>query len=295
MSFLWNQTESVSHQTLPLNAVLHKKRTATAPELSFSLHNHESLEINVLLEGSLSITVGGREYLMRPGDAVLCNPFDFHSGAWQHSGTAGTFIGFTMMLNSMLWFNRSPLHESCSALLENRYRFDEYYPAGSSRIPEIIQTILTLYMNKSSINDCRCLKLAYELLDELFSNYYHPSEESHSLERNVDFLRNVSAYVTANYTRDISTSDIAEALFMEITQFCHTFKRHFGASFRNYLCQYRCIRAAELYKGHCMSIAEIASAVGFSDYCHFSRSFKKYIGQPPSFYFGKWKNKYPLA
>ena len=78
-------------------------------------------------------------------------------------------------------------------------------------------------------------------------------------------------------------------MYMEISLFCHTFKRHFGISFSSHLCRYRCIRAAELYKNSGMNIADIAAAVGFSDYCYFSRSFKKYIGQSPAIYFGKWK------
>jgi AraC-like DNA-binding protein len=38
-----------------------------------------------------------------------------------------------------------------------------------------------------------------------------------------------------------------------------------------------------------LSVKDIATAVGFNDYCYFSRSFKKYVGQSPAFYFKKWK------
>ena len=36
-----------------------------------------------------------------------------------------------------------------------------------------------------------------------------------------------------------------------------------------------------------ISISQIAEQVGFSDYCHFSKTFKKIIGVTPSMYFQK--------
>ncbi|MBR4866617.1 MAG: helix-turn-helix domain-containing protein, partial [Clostridia bacterium] len=57
------------------------------------------------------------------------------------------------------------------------------------------------------------------------------------------------------------------------------------------LCRYRVQRAATDYAFSSLSIAEIAEAVGFSDYCYFSKSFKKYIGKSPAEYLGKWKKK----
>ena len=36
-------------------------------------------------------------------------------------------------------------------------------------------------------------------------------------------------------------------------------------------------------------ISTADAAVGFLDYCYFSRAFKKHIGQSPAVYFGKWK------
>lgn len=48
---------------------------------------------------------------------------------------------------------------------------------------------------------------------------------------------------------------------------------------------YRIIKSTELYKNSGLSIAEIATRVGFSDYSYFSRSFKKHMGISPSKYF----------
>jgi len=281
-------SKAMPYRTLPFNVVSHSSEEMEHCTSAIILHQHEVLEINLLLEGEMFITVGEHRYHMKPGDAVLCNPFDIHSGDWADEGRHSHFLGFTILLSKMLGFPDSPLAENCSALLENRCRFDEFYPAGTSRIPELLQEMLAVYTEKSSVNECRALTLTYTLLEELFAGHFHTLTGQLSPHRNVDFMRSVAIFVQENYARDIGTADVAAAVYMEMSQFCHMFKRHFGVSFSNHLCRYRCIRAAELYKNSGMAIADIAAAVGFSDYCYFSRSFKKHIGQSPSRYFGKW-------
>ena len=277
-----------SYKTLPFNVAPHSSEDHPLKLFPIHTHQHEVMEINLMLEGEMFITVEERRYHLKPGDAVLCNPFDIHSGDWAKTDEFSRFLGFTISLDRMLGFPNSPLAENCAALLENRCRFDEFYPAGTSRIPELLQEMLAVYMEKSNVNECRALTLTYTLLEELFAGHFHTLTGQLSPHRNVDFLRSVAIFVRENYARDIGTADVAAAVYMEMSQFCHMFKRHFGVSFSNHLCRYRCIRAAELYKNSGMAITDIAAAVGFSDYCYFSKSFKKYIGQTPAKYFGKW-------
>lgn len=281
-------TQKTPYRTLPFNIVSHSSKELGRGSYVIVPHQHEVLEINLLLEGEMVITVEDRRYHLHPGDAVLASPFDIHSGDWAAGCEYGRFLGFTVNLEQTLGFPDSPLAENCTALLENRCRFDEFYPAGTSRIPELLQEMLAVYMEKSNVNECRALTLTYTLLEELFAGHFHTLTGQLSPHRNVDFMRSVAIFVRENYARDIGTADVAAAVYMEMSQFCHMFKRHFGVSFSNHLCRYRCIRAAELYKNSGMAITDIAAAVGFSDYCYFSRSFKKYIGQTPAKYFGKW-------
>lgn len=277
------------YTTLPINIIMHSAKNSEAEPAPIISHIHEQLEINLMLGGEMSISVDDRSYLLRPNDAVLCNPFAVHSGKWLTPNDANRFIGISIDLEKMFNFDQSPLAESCKALLTNKCKFDEFYPSGSSRIPDILQEILSVYTEKSNRNECRVLSLVYTLFEELFENHFHHTENQIGRHKNVDFLRETALFINENYTKDITTSDLAKALFMETSQFCHAFKRNFGVCFSNHLCKFRCIRATELYKNTTKSISEIALAVGFSDYCYFSKAFKKYIGISPAKYFGKWK------
>ena len=194
-------------------------------------------------------------------------------------------------MESLMKFQASPLFSAINALDEQKYRFDVFYPRGDGRIRDILCELLDVYTVKSNANECRALALTFDLLSILFTDHYHESDNAQSTARSTEFIKEVSAFVQSNYTRDIGTADAAEAMHMEISQFCHTFKRHFGVPFRNHLCKYRCLRATELYREESISVTDIASSLGFSDYCYFSRSFKKYVGVSPAVFFGRWKKQ----
>ena len=67
--------------------------------------------------------------------------------------------------------------------------------------------------------------------------------------------------------------------------------RYTGISLHNYLQNYRIERAIELLESTDLPISEICSTVGFSDFTHFSKFFKKKTGYTPSgFRSGNKKN-----
>ena len=287
MSFYKISSVTYPYNTLPINVVMYANEEGREPAII--LHNHSSLEINLVVEGKMRFTLDGEDYFLERGDAILCNPFSLHSGTFLDSDRPGKFIGFTASLEKLFAFQGSPLFSAMKALNEQKYIFDVFYPAQSSRIGEILHELLAVYTVKSNANECRALFLTFELMSILFDGHYRESSNAPSNAKSTDFIKDVSAFVQNNFTRDIGTADAAEALHMEISQFCHTFKRHFGIPFRNHLCKYRCFRATELYRSADIPITDIATSVGFSDYCYFSRSFKKHIGVSPAVFFGRWK------
>ena len=287
MSHYLYSSAATPYKTLPFNVTLHKKEYGESRATPIISHYHEQLEIDLLLSGEMLITVDDNAYALKEGDAVICNPFHIHKGEWADESDTGSFLGFTVDLRKMLLFKGSPLERVCLDLLENRGRFDELISARCGWLKQRLEELLTVYSEKSEINDCRALSLLYDLMAELLKSHYHAEDDRRALHRNIEFLRRVSIFVNENYSRDIGTADIAAALYTDVSQFCRTFKKHFGDTFSNHLCRYRCIRATEMYLYDGMTIADIAASVGFSDYCYFSKSFKKHIGVAPSVYFAK--------
>lgn len=91
------------------------------------------------------------------------------------------------------------------------------------------------------------------------------------------------AYIQENYARDVGLADIAEAAHMSPFHLTRLFKRATGVAPYQYLIQLRVNSARALLAAGAgrRSLAEVASAVGFSDQSHLSRHFKRLLGMTP--------------
>lgn len=276
------------HVTLPINSTSKHHTDKNAPCNLCDIHNHINLEITTVLSGEVHVQLDNTDCLVKAGETILANPFVLHSYTREKDCDDLEYITLTITLSSIFSYPNSELSVCASDLVETRCRFDEFYPAGHP-ISEYVKNIHKLYRNKSLQNESLSLANVYGLLGELLEHHYHSALENNTYKRDVTFLQNVTAYIRENYAKDITSVDVAGELFMGMSHFCRVFRRHFGTSFSNHLCKYRIERAVELYTKQEMPLAEVAKQVGFNDYCYFSRSFKRYMGESPAQYLKKHK------
>lgn len=90
-------------------------------------------------------------------------------------------------------------------------------------------------------------------------------------------------YIEENCTReDLSLKDVAERLGMSVPYLSRSFKEEIGVTFVKYVIGVRMDMAARLLRETSVQTTEAAFRVGFSDYVHFSKTFKKHFGLTPS-------------
>ncbi len=89
-------------------------------------------------------------------------------------------------------------------------------------------------------------------------------------------------YMERHYSEPMRLQDVAGSCQMGIYEFSRTFKRAFGLTFRDYLCQYRLERALDLLINPRVSVTEVACAVGLPNVSHFTRTFRRHLGVTPS-------------
>ena len=90
-------------------------------------------------------------------------------------------------------------------------------------------------------------------------------------------------FIQESYSRDVSLSDIAEAVHLSPFHVARLFKQALGVSPHQYLIQVRVNSARALLEAGSgeRSLAEVASAVGFADQSHLTRHFKRLLGVTP--------------
>ncbi|WP_339295772.1 response regulator [Paenibacillus sp. FSL W7-1279] len=98
-------------------------------------------------------------------------------------------------------------------------------------------------------------------------------------------IQKAKRYIEENYAmEDLSLQEVADSVGMSVTYLSRTFKSETNMNFVKYLVQVRMEKARELLAESELSAQETAYRVGFSDYVHFSKTFKKFHGLTPSAY-----------
>jgi AraC family transcriptional regulator len=94
--------------------------------------------------------------------------------------------------------------------------------------------------------------------------------------------RRLAAHVEANLTGKIIIRDLAASLDMSVGHFCRAFKHTFGMPARIWIRHRRIELAQGLMLTTDASLCEIALSCGMSDQSHFTRSFRRIVGETPS-------------
>ena len=102
---------------------------------------------------------------------------------------------------------------------------------------------------------------------------------------NVHFLQ-IIRYIHRHYADDLSLNTLAEVLHMTPGYVSRLFSRESGTTYRKYLTELRVEKAKELLATTGLSIAEVCDRVGFNDYFHFLKTFKRLTGTSPGKYAG---------
>lgn len=97
-------------------------------------------------------------------------------------------------------------------------------------------------------------------------------------------VREVTAYIEADLTREIDFKQIAQQQGITMTYFREIFKEITGLTPVDYINRSRVLFALELLQTTDLSVAEIAMRSGILDANYFSRLFKKIVGYPPSYF-----------
>ena len=272
--------------TLSINCVEWNVRTGEG----FMSHYHKPLELIAVTEGQMLCTSDTKKYTLNKGNVLLFNPYTIHEGFATLDNTKYYCLTFTP---SKIFNYKDSVLFACGEALENQISsFDEYY-TGDNAV-EIFDCIRKINLNLNThtpTSETIVLSQLYGLMSHLFEKFYNENKLNAMSKRDIKFLINLSNFLADNYAENITSSHAAKALLMSTSHFSHLVRRHFTVSFSKYLCQYRIIAAINKYTNSGMNVKEIASAVGFNDYCYFSRAFKGYTGKSPAVYFGKWKKR----
>ena len=97
-------------------------------------------------------------------------------------------------------------------------------------------------------------------------------------------VREAVRYIEAHCTEPLTLNLVAEQAHLNASYFCTIFRKETGQKFSDYLAGCRIREAKRLLRESNLKIAQVCSAVGYTDYKHFCHIFVKSTGVKPSAY-----------
>ena len=92
----------------------------------------------------------------------------------------------------------------------------------------------------------------------------------------------VAAHIESHLSGTIRVRDLAHLVGLSNSYFCHAFKRRYGLTVHVYLTCRRIEMAQRLMLATNESLSEIALNCGMSDQAHFTRAFRRIVGETPN-------------
>ena len=233
------------------------------------MHSFCQNKFYYLTEGSFSITIEGTEYIAQPGDWFFIPAGAMH----RYSNIPGV-----EMKKYWMHFDICP-SVNLLAPLQVAYKVNA---ADSPKVQELFQEFAKL---RKSHDLCDRLRVKAIILN-LLAEYLRLADKNTQVvweERDED-MRNVLSYIQENFRRNLTTEELAGVCHMHPTHFIRAFKLRMAQTPHQYIADRRMEYARQLLDRSDRSIIEIASAAGFYDLAHFSRTFKQYYSMTPTQY-----------
>lgn len=124
----------------------------------------------------------------------------------------------------------------------------------------------------------------YKYIKEVISLLNSLSEEDNSHKDVENAIGQILKDIEEDYSKKVSLGYYAEKYHYNLTYLSQQFKLYVGMTYIDYIVKFRLAKAKEFMKDRKLSINEISLKVGYEDYSHFSKIFKKYEGCSPADY-----------
>ena len=99
-----------------------------------------------------------------------------------------------------------------------------------------------------------------------------------------DRINKIYNYVKENYQSEISIDKISKVALMSGPAFCRYFKKYTKKTFTQFVNEFRIRQAIRLIGIGNKPIGQISGEVGFNNFSHFNKHFKRVTGVTPSNY-----------
>ncbi len=245
------------------------------------LHQHEEIQISMIIEGSGTLIVGDKINYYKKGDILVFGshvPHVFKSDETDSQISHMLSLFFTQTSFGEHFFELEELRETRLFFKRSNHGF---------KISSSKKILSELFLKLEEATKIERFIILLEFL-KIASKANYTSLSSYVYERKYNDIegkrmRNVFEYTMSNYENNISLEDIASVATMTKNAFCKYFKKRTNKTYFRFLNELRIEKACKLLATqNDLSISEICEQCGFNNISNFNRQFKSIKKQSPT-------------
>lgn len=230
-------------------------------DFSFPSHLHGSFELITVTEGSLTVTVDKKDYLLERGKLVLIFPNQVHEFKCHGSCSHYLCIFSPKLVSAYSKRYSSKLPENNLFTADKQY-IDAFLDLNPDdpifKVKGVLYSLCAVFDKSATYNE-------------------------HSFEKD-ELLPIIFKFVEDSFASDCSLSALSRATSYNYEYLSKYFKERTGTTFTDYVNRFRINEACYIFQNSDYSILQTALDCGFDSLRSFNRNFKKILGITPSEY-----------
>jgi len=250
-------------------------------DYSVEFHCHDFYEVYISVSGGKNFIINSKIYDMMPHDLFFNNNYEVHKT---------TTVPGVPYERYVLEFKPEFVLPFCTEetnLLHYFRNRSEDFSHKISLTDEQYEHLLMLFNRYENLQDTYgkdVLKKVYfiEMLTYISGICFEGKTNSADPEYKT-VITPLLDYISRNLDGDLSLENLASRVNLSKYHMCKLFKKFTGTTINKFIVKRRIANAKELLSQK-LSATEVCSEVGFNDYCHFIRTFRKTVGVSPAKY-----------
>lgn len=252
-------------------------------------HNHDFFEIQYVLKGNVSQSIGGFNVALNEGDICFISPSASHNPEVNDHDTIMINILLRAKTFRKAFSNCLVEDDIISSFFMRVLHGQAYHPfllcstKCDSKIASVILEMLDIKNNPDLYTD----RLLHTKVEQLFIYLLRDYEGNFSTgafqKNNEENIFSILRYIQYNFST-ISLQSLSEHFNYNESYLSRMLKSNLGCTFSEYLTDLKLKKAAELLTTTSVPVSEILLLSGYSDKTHFYRAFNKKFGKTPNKY-----------
>ena len=249
---------------------------------------HDFWELIVCDKGELCITAGDRDLVLTKGQAFLHPPMQFHNvRAYGDDAPNSVIISFESPTAELYSIADKVLNTDSYVATALFSVLNEAGKSFGNKLGSVVEPRLIRNQRPAPFASEQIIQNYTELLlIHLIRNEMEPSADAQlptNVKRN-DMCERIVRYMEENLSEKMTFADILKRFSISSTSLKKLFGSAYGHGVIEHLTELRIERAKQLLREENKSCTEIATMCGFCSVHHFSNTFRKQEGMPPTEY-----------